>query len=114
VVFRQRKIDVYFDGAIDGNERAVLITTWNEKDRTAKGVGPCSTVKRMKRAYRKRVHPSKFNTIHGEVYVYTMGNLLFADENLPSITAVGLFSRFDTGLLSYAGFVIQPPDQTSC
>jgi hypothetical protein len=120
LVFPKRKIDVYFDSAIDGTEKAVVITTWNTKYRTARGVGPCSTVRRLKRAYRKRVRPSRFNTQNGQTFVYTMGNLIFADEYLTSITAVGLFDSTspdvnqDGGTLAYAGFVIQPPDQTSC
>jgi hypothetical protein len=120
IVFPARKIDVYFDGPIDGGEKAVVITSWNKKDRTLKGVGPCSTVRRMKKVYRKHVRPSKFNTQHGAVYVYTLGNILFADENLHSIAAVGLYDSKSPdvnrsgGTLSYAGFVIQPPNQTSC
>ena len=56
-----RKIAVYFasgepQGEIrSGAARAVEITTWNRADRTADGVGPCSTLAQLKAAYGARL-----------------------------------------------------------
>ena len=116
LVFPHRKIDVYFSGG----KRAVLVTTWNRAYKTAEGIGPCSTVDELKQAYGSRLKPSRFNTHNGVVYVYTMGDLLYADADQTTVTAVGLYNSTAAsankqgGSLSYAGFVIQQPDQVSC
>jgi hypothetical protein len=109
VVFPQRRMNVYFNGG----KNAILITTWNKSYRTAAGVGPCSTVAQLKKAYGPRLKPSPNATQNGTVYVYTMGKLLFADEDQSTVTAVGLYDPRHKAL-GYASFVIQPPDQTSC
>jgi hypothetical protein len=117
LIFHERKLSVYFDGK---KPRAVIVTTWNPAYRTAAGIGPCSTIDDAKRAYGAALRPSRWNTQHGAVYVYTMGDLLFADADLRTVTAVGLYdskapgAQAKGGALAYAGFVLQPPDQVSC
>ena len=46
--FQQLSVDVYFPAK---GKRAIIIATWNRDYRTAKGIGPCSTIAEMKRAY---------------------------------------------------------------
>ena len=71
-LLRQSLLDVsaYFSGTVD---KAVELTTWNANDRTDAGVGPCSTLAELKRAYGKRLKLVPNN--HG--YGYTVGKHLF-------------------------------------
>ena len=71
-LLRQSLLDVsaYFSGTVD---KAVELTTWNANDRTDAGVGPCSTLAELKRAYGKRLKLVPNN--HG--YGYTVGRHLF-------------------------------------
>jgi hypothetical protein len=117
LVFATRKINVYFK---DGVDRAIQITTWNKAYRTAAGIGPCSTVADLKKAYGSKLKRSKWSTQNGQTYVYTMGDLLFAAADLTHVTAVGLYdsrapgANKEGGTLPFAGFVIQAPDQIPC
>ena len=117
LVFPKRKMNVYFK---DGVDRAVIITTWNKAYRTAAGIGPCSTVEELKQAYGSKLVPSKWNTQNGNTYVYTMGDRLFAAADLVHVTAIGLYdskapgANKNGGVLPYAGFILQAPDQTPC
>jgi hypothetical protein len=71
-----RKVAAYFE---PGNPRAIEITTWNPADRTAEGVGPCSTVDDLKRAFGNRLKAARASTVNGKVHGYTVGeNLFFA------------------------------------
>jgi hypothetical protein len=117
LVFAKRKINIYFK---DGVDHAIQITTWNKAYRTAEGVGPCSTVVALKKAYGSKLKPSKWSTQNGQTYVYTMGDLLFAVTDGTHVTAVGLYDSHapgankEGGTLPYAGFVIQEPNQVPC
>ena len=109
LAFSKRKLSVYF---VDGADKGVVVATWNKAYRTAAGIGPCSTIRRLKRIYGKRLKPSKFNTQHGVVSAYTLGkNLIFATNNQVTVDAVGLYDGSDPhanesgGSLSYAGFI---------
>ena len=74
LIFHEREASVYFDGK---KPRAVIVTTWNPADRIAGGVGPCSKLADAKRAFGSALKPSRWNTQHGRVYGYTLGQNLF-------------------------------------
>jgi hypothetical protein len=121
LVFSKRQVGVYFPSR---RSRAVVVTTWNRSFKTAAGIGPCSTIAKLKQAYGPTVKPSRFNTIDGHVYAYTVGkNLLFAANGSPPhpskyVTAVVLYdgsapdANKDGGSLSVAGFI--GLTETSC
>ena len=56
---RTRNLSAYFRGATD---EAVEITTWNSHDRTAEGIGPCSSLADLRRVYGVRLRNSPNNT----------------------------------------------------
>jgi predicted Ser/Thr protein kinase len=101
--FVSRRVEVWFasgdiQGAIrKGIAKGVEIATWDRSDRTAEGIGPCSTVAELKRAYGRRLKPVEGNTLGGKVYGYTVGQrLFFAMGPVPNpmhVTAVGLYSN---------------------
>jgi len=91
--FHSPKVAVYFPSS---GSQAMIITTWNRDYRTAQGVGPCSTVSELKRAYGTDVRPSKFATQKGKVFAYTVGeNLLFAVR--PETKVVAAVALYDGG-----------------
>jgi serine/threonine-protein kinase len=96
VTFDNRKVWVFFS---DSNlDKATAIVTWNKELKTDRGIGPCSTVAQLKKAYGSSVHPDHFSTIGTTVFAYDVGkNLIFATPGpagFPStfVTAVGLFN----------------------
>jgi hypothetical protein len=101
---RTRNVSAYFPGSSD---KAVEITTWNTADRTAEGIGPCSTLADLKRVYGKRLKPSPNNTspdgktvfgwIVGKHLFFAMGPL----ENPTVVQTVALYSN----KLAEAGFI---------
>jgi serine/threonine-protein kinase len=71
---------------------AHIITTYNAAYKTAEGIGPCSSVADMKRAYGNRVHGTWSGTQGRKSYSYELGkNILFEDQDLKTITAVVLY-----------------------
>lgn len=56
--FTKRKMNVYFQGGVD---HAIQITTWNKAYRTVEGVGPCSTIVQLQKAYGSRLKPNPGN-----------------------------------------------------
>jgi hypothetical protein len=87
--FGQPEVAVYFRADPD---RADIITTWNRRNRTAAGIGPCSTLAAMKKAYGKNVHPTPHHPDGTPVPAYVVGpNLIFETQNQRTISAVGLY-----------------------
>jgi class 3 adenylate cyclase len=59
--------------------QAIEITTWNRADRTAAGIGPCSTLAQLKAAYGSRLTPQSPSPDRTFFFAYRLGkNLLFA------------------------------------
>ncbi|MBA2383300.1 MAG: serine/threonine protein kinase [Actinobacteria bacterium] len=108
--FGQRELAVYFRVT---PVAADVITTWNRNLRTAAGVGPCSTIAEMKKAYGDAVQPSKFGTSPDgkQVWSWVVGrNLLFATQNHRTISVVALYMGSPTdprpgSPQSYANFI---------
>ncbi len=104
LIYFGRRLAIYFKHPGGG---AVEVTTWNDAYRTAAGVGPCSTIVELKRAYGSRLKPSPANTIDGKVFAYTVGHMIFGANGKPPhpsthVTAVAIFSGIT---LPYASFV---------
>jgi tRNA A-37 threonylcarbamoyl transferase component Bud32 len=91
-ILRQTLLDVsaFFVGTTD---KAVELVTWNKADRTAEGIGPCSSLAELKHAYGKRLKLTPNN--HG--YGYTVGKHLFFAIGTPPrprfVSAVALYSN---------------------
>jgi hypothetical protein len=126
LIFHERDVSVYFDGK---KPRAIIVTTWNPAYRTAAGVGPCSKLADAKRAFGSALEPSRWNTQHGRVYGYTLGQNLFVamiethdrisdtigvvalyDGNGPHDDGTGVDVR--NGTLPFAGYVAL--SETTC
>ena len=89
--FGQPQVAVYFRAS---GELADIITTWSKKHRTAAGIGPCSTLEEMKRAYGNAVRPSPhaISPDGKTVHAYVVGpNLIFATHDQKTIGAVALY-----------------------
>ena len=98
---RTRNLSAYFVGTTD---KTVEITTWNSRDRTAEGIGPCSTVAELKRVYGKRLRANPHATHEGVVTGWLVGKHLYFDtvpNNAPKIVnTVAIYSND----LASAGF----------
>jgi len=112
LVFQDPQVAVYFPPK---GKEAIILTTWNENLRTAKGVGPCSTVEELQKAYGSELRPAHSATSPDgkRVFGYTVGkNLLFATPT-GVVRAVALYdggaprARLPGGSESYANYVAQ-------
>jgi hypothetical protein len=96
------KVWAFFPDGLE--DTATIIVTWDEKYKTAEGIGPCSTIDELKAAYGDRVRPDHYGTIGEKHFMYDVGkNLLFpvsGELSLPDqapipgkyVPAVGLFN----------------------
>lgn len=124
LVFGKRKMDVYFQGS----DEAIQITTWNKAYRTKEGVGPCSSIAKLKAAYGSRLKPNPANTDpnSGVVFSYIVGRSLIFElssnggQPAKFVTAVALYDgsrpgwNKPSGPLYFASFVASAPDQVPC
>jgi tRNA A-37 threonylcarbamoyl transferase component Bud32 len=116
LAFQQLQMAVYFPAE---EEPAHIITTWNKDNKTAEGIGPCSTLDEMHAAYGDRVQPSWSGTLpNGEVWQWVVGNnLVFATQDRRTISAVALYkgepdNTHSESPQAYAGYVAA--DETAC
>jgi hypothetical protein len=108
--YPDRRVTVYFPSK---GGRAVEITTWQKDFRTAAGVGPCSTIADLKRAYGNALKPSPHNTIDGKVYAYIVGHIIFGANGRPPhpstrVTSVAIYRGIPLGWASYTA--LHEPD----
>ena len=73
--FPVRDVHVYFRS---GSNRAIGIVVWAREFRTSARVGPCSSVRALRRTYGSRLKPFRFD---GRVVAYRLGRLTFEVEN---------------------------------
>jgi predicted Ser/Thr protein kinase len=116
LAFQQPEVAVYFPSPGKG---AIIITTWNQQYRTAKRIGPCSTLADMKKAYGSAVKASEEATLKdGSVHAYVVGdNLLFSTQNMRTISSVALYrgspgNTGDGSPQAYANYVAA--NETAC
>ncbi len=112
LAFQDPKVAVYFPSR---GRRAIIVTTWNKDYDTATGVGPCSTLAELQRAYGDDLRPSPYGTNAGKIWSYLVGkNLLFAVRpDTGIVAAVALYdggaprARAHGGSEAYANYVAQ-------
>ena len=99
--FERPDVFVYFP---KHSKKAFIIATWNRRFRTAKGIGPCSTLAHMHAVYGSRVVP----TYHGQSpggrvqWSWQLGrNLLFVTQDHKTIAEVVLFNGPEYASNSY-------------
>ena len=78
------KLESYFR---TGTKGVAVVTTWNRQLTTAQGIGPCSTVAALKRAYSGRIVPFRQG---GRIVAYRLGNLIFTVEGGKRVGVVAL------------------------
>jgi hypothetical protein len=89
LAFQQRQVAIYFPAA---KQPAHIITTWNRDARTAQGIGPCSTVDELKRAYGTALKPTSAGRTERGQSSYALGDtLLFVTQDLKTIANVVLY-----------------------
>jgi predicted Ser/Thr protein kinase len=91
LAFQQPEVAVYFPAR---GKTAHIITTWNKNDKTAEGIGPCSTLVAMHKAYGGRVKATwAGSSPNGKVHTsWAVGkNLLFVTQDQETISAVVLY-----------------------
>jgi len=117
LAFQQPEVAVYFPPR---SNNASVITTWNPSFKTAKGVGPCSTIAEVRKAYGDDIKPSFAGTSPDGTMVFSwvVGNrLLFGTQDQRTIHAVALYRGSPTekhlgGPQSYANFFLE--NESAC
>jgi glutaminyl-peptide cyclotransferase len=84
LVSMRKQVEAYFRLGARG---VVVVTTWNRSLRTEEGIGPCSTVAALKKAYGSRLRPFRQA---GRVIAYRLGNLVFTTEDGKRVGVVAL------------------------
>jgi hypothetical protein len=84
LVSGKRKLEVYFQ---KGSPGVVAVTTWNRLLKTDRGIGPCSTVAALKRAYGAKLMPFRRAK---RIVAYRLGNLIFTVGAGQKVGVVGL------------------------
>lgn len=117
IVFPKRKINVYFK---DGVDKAIQITTWNKAYKTVEGVGPCSTMAELSKAYGARLKPNPGIAFHPNGGIVGRSLIFVLSNPYSNVTAVSLYDGSHPGWnkpgheLRFAEFVASPPDQVPC
>jgi len=98
-----RGFGIYFD---QPGGTAIIMTTWNKHYETAAGVGPCTSIARLKDVYGNALQPSSASTVNGKVYAYKVGHVIFGANGPPghpsaTVTAVGVYSGTTLGYAAY-------------
>jgi serine/threonine-protein kinase len=120
--FGGQKVGAYF--ADSGPDRVIIATTWNKAFKTDRGIGPCSTIAELKKAYGAELIPDPYATNprpdgNGSmVSTYMVGrNLLFSasdGQTYPAtyVTAIALYdgsaphAQENNGANPFASFVL--------
>jgi predicted Ser/Thr protein kinase len=105
-----RSVNAYFVGTSD---KTVEITTSNSGDRTAEGIGPCSSLVELKKVYGPRLKSDPHMVGQGKdkglVFGYTVGKHLFFAmgpvANPSTVETVALFANNRSNDLASAGFL---------
>jgi len=91
LAFQQREVAVYFPAK---GKPAHILTTWNRTNKTAQGIGPCSTLAQMRKVYGNRVTATwAGSSPNGKVHwSWALGrNLLFMTQDRKTIADVVLY-----------------------
>jgi hypothetical protein len=72
--FPRLDVEVYFRSS---RNAGIGVLTWNRSYHTSVGIGPCSTVAQLRRAYGARLVPFRLG---GKVAAYRLGRLTFTVE----------------------------------
>jgi hypothetical protein len=78
------KLEAYFR---TGTKGVAVVTTWNRQLTTEEGIGPCSTVAALKRAYGARLVPFRQAR---KVVAYRLGNVIYTVEGGRRVGVVAL------------------------
>jgi hypothetical protein len=84
LVSTSEQLEAYFRA---GTKGVALVTTWNRQLTTDKGIGPCSSVTALKRAYGGRLMPFRQGA---RIVAYRLGRLIFTVEGGRRVGVVAL------------------------
>jgi tRNA A-37 threonylcarbamoyl transferase component Bud32 len=98
-----REFGIYAGGR---GKPSIIMTTWNRHYTTAAGVGPCTSIARLKAVYGNALRPSPQNTFEGKAYAYVIGHMIFGANGppghpSPTVTSVGVFRGTTLGFAAF-------------